>query len=137
MQSNLIEKGSAYKMLLDGSVQAGSTHIPQLFLHKTLKECLEACLFQNEDSVKFALDNINPKASLQNALTQTCDSSSSCKEKPVYAAIGSERGWTDKERKMLEDYGFIRCGMGSRIMRTETAATVAGSIILNKLGYLD
>lgn len=137
MQSNLIEKGSAYKMLLDGSVQAGSTHIPQLFLHKTLKECLEACECQNEDSVKFALDNINPKASLQNALTQTCDSSSSCKEKPVYAAIGSERGWTDKERKMLEDYGFIRCGMGSRIMRTETAATVAGSIILNKLGYLD
>ncbi len=135
MQSNLVERGSAYKMLLDGSVQAGSTHIPQLFLHKSLKECLDAC--QIKDSVKLALDNVNPKASLQKALDQTCESSSSCKENPLYAAIGSERGWTDKERKMLEEYGFIRCGMGSRIMRTETAATVAGSIILNKLGYLD
>ena len=30
----------------------------------------------------------------------------------------------------------ILCGMGNRIMRTETAATVAGSIILNHIGAL-
>jgi len=55
---------------------------------------------------------------------------------PVIAAIGSERGWTDKERKLLEDAGFKRYGMGPRIMRTETAATVAGAIILNSMGVL-
>ena len=54
----------------------------------------------------------------------------------VIAAIGSERGWTNKERAMLEEAGFIRCGMGERIMRTETAATVAGAIILNAMGKL-
>ncbi|MCR5189168.1 MAG: 16S rRNA (uracil(1498)-N(3))-methyltransferase [Treponema sp.] len=135
MQSNLVERGSAYKMLLDGSVQAGSTHIPQLFLHKTLKECLDAC--QEQAAIKLALDNVNPKASLQKALDQACTNEAFDKENPLYAAIGSERGWTDKERKMLEEYGFITCGMGPRIMRTETAATVAGSIILNKLGYLN
>ena len=52
------------------------------------------------------------------------------------AAIGSERGWTDKERNLLEKYGYVRCGMGERIMRTETAATVSASIILNKMGFL-
>ena len=51
----------------------------------------------------------------------------------VVAAIGSERGWTDRERSLLESKGFIRCGMGERIMRTETAATVAGAIILSEL----
>ena len=54
----------------------------------------------------------------------------------VIAAIGSERGWTDRERKVLESKGFIRCGMGERIMRTETAATVAGAIILSGLGII-
>lgn len=123
MQSTLVEKGSAYKMLLDGTVQAGSTHVPELFLHKTLAECLEAVKC---DDVKLALDNINPVCSLTEAMRKTESSA----DGNVVAAIGSERGWTDRERKLLEDRGFIRCGMGERILRTETAATVAGSIIL-------
>lgn len=126
MQSNLVEKGAAYKMLLDGTVQAGSTHIPELFLHKTLSECLDSV----SGECLLALDNINPACSL-NAATQNIR-----KETVVVAAIGSERGWTDKERTVLEKAGFTRCGMGTRIMRTETAATVAGSIILNNSGYL-
>ena len=34
---------------------------------------------------------------------------------------------------LLEGVDFVRCGMGERIMRTETAATVAGAIILSQL----
>lgn len=123
MQSTLVEKGSAYKMLLDGTVQAGSTHVPELFLHKTLTECLEAL---PKDELRIALDNINPACALTDAVKKT----------PTIAAIGSERGWTDKERALLENSGFIRCGMGERIMRTETAATVAGAIILAQMGEL-
>ena len=37
MQSTLVERGAAYKMLLDGTVQAASTHVPALFLHQDLK----------------------------------------------------------------------------------------------------
>jgi len=127
MQSTLVEKGNAYKMLLDGTVQAGSTHVPELFLHKTLKECLEAV----SGDVLFALDNVNPKSSLSQALIDSKVS----KETTVVAAIGSERGWTQKERDLLEESGYIRLGMGNRIMRTETAATVAGAVILNQMGW--
>lgn len=130
MQSNLVERGSAYKMLLDGTVQAGSTHVPQLFLHKTLQECLSSVC----GDVLLALDNIRPACSLNEASKNIADNNAGVKN--VVAAIGSERGWTDKERSILENAGYIRCGMGERIMRTETAATVAGSIILNNLGYL-
>lgn len=145
MQSTLVEKGSAYKMLLDGTVQAGSTHVPELFLHKTLKECL-AYLEDNANKdhshhiLRLALDNVNPKCSLQQAMKDLpcMECKTPCDEgKMVFAAIGSERGWTDKERALLEENGYIRSGMGQRIMRTETAATVAGSIILNTLGYLN
>ena len=145
MKSNLVEKGSAYKMLLDGTVQAGSTHVPELFLHQSLKECLDYCQEHSSKEhshhvLRLALDNVNPKCALNEAMEDIpcmqCENP--CADgKSVYAAIGSERGWTNKEREMLEEYGYIRCGMGHRIMRTETAATVAGAVILNRLGYLD
>ena len=126
MQSTLVERGAAYKMLLDGTVQAGSTHVPELFLFKTLDECLSEI---KDEGARFALDNVNPAMRLADALAD---------KKPgrVIAAIGSERGWTDRERGVLEAAGYIRCGMGERIMRTETAATVAGAIILSELGVI-
>ena len=140
MKSNLVEKGSAYKMLLDGTVQAGSTNVPELFLHQNLTECLEtlqkSSLEKQSSScqiIKIALDNVNPACSLNTALEKN---ENVLKSSECVAAIGSERGWTDKERNLLEKYGYVRCGMGERIMRTETAATVSASIILNKMGFL-
>ena len=138
MQSTLVEKGNAYKMLLDGTVQAGSTNVPKLFLHKTLKECLAEITKDNKESALIALDNVNPSFSLKKSLADfgcSFEYGSAC-TKEVVAAIGSERGWTDKERTLLEENGFVRCGMGERIMRTETAATVSASIILAELGKI-
>ena len=136
MQSTLVEKGSAYKMLLDGTVQAGSTHVPELFLHKTLSECVAKVLEEGSSAADAgkpllaALDNKRPKLSLGKFME-------AAESHPfVVAAIGSERGWTDKEREFLEEKGFALCGMGERILRTETAATVAGSIILAQLGII-
>ena len=138
MKSTLVEKGEAYKMLLDGTVQAGGTYVPKIFLHNSLNECINYCI-QNtkEESIKIALDNINARASLKEQLRQDLENVKIKKNVRALAAIGSERGWTDKERRFLEESGFVRCSMGNRIMRTETAATVAGAIILNELDYLD
>ncbi len=133
MQSDLAQPEKVRELLLEGTVQAGSTHVPEVFIHKTLAECLEALrslslLKGSKDQnpiTRICLDNINPACSLSDVTGQD-----------VIAAIGSERGWTDRERKLFEDAGFIRCGMGDRIMRTETAVTVAGAIILNTMGVL-
>jgi RsmE family RNA methyltransferase len=54
----------------------------------------------------------------------------------TYAAIGSERGWTDNERSLFKEAGFAWCSMGIRVLRTETAATVAMSLILQSMGLL-
>ncbi|MFC2602278.1 MAG: RsmE family RNA methyltransferase [Treponema sp.] len=134
MNSTLVERGAAYKMLLDGTVQAGSTHIPSLFMHKTLAETLDCIngiadtrfndrIKAGDKELRIALDNVNPKIDIKTALQE----SKGCHN--VCAAIGSERGWTDRERTQLEEAGFIRAGMGERIMRTETAATAAAAII--------
>lgn len=130
LKSSLSQKENIYKLLLDGTVQAGGTKIPKVFIHNSLRECLNFAKF--EDDFLISLDNINPKMSLNEKMNEFLKSS----KKNVVAAIGSERGWTNNERKFFEERGFILCGMGNRIMRTETAVTVAGAIILNSMGAL-
>ena len=146
MQSDLAQPEKARELLLEGTVQAGSTHIPRVFIHKSVRDCLESMNCQgslrlSKGPLLICLDNVNPKCSLSEALSKIhVDSELHGAPKPVegqvIAAIGSERGWTAGERKLFEDAGFIRCGMGERIMRTETAVTVAGAIILNSMGVL-
>lgn len=65
-----------------------------------------------------------------------CDGSRNAVLPHVYASIGSERGWTDNERDQFKRAGFASCSMGSRVLRTETAATVAATIILQSMEVL-
>jgi RsmE family RNA methyltransferase len=152
LDSNVVNDGSAYQMLLDGTAQAASTHVPKLEVAKSLDELIkgrtslkkseqssdESCgksllsqadLLEWENSSKIALDNRRSSCSLHDFLSREGARS-------IVAAIGSERGWTDRERDLLEKAGFTLCSMGSRVLRTETAATVAGSIILDSMGFL-
>jgi len=55
---------------------------------------------------------------------------------PLTLAIGSERGWTERELDLLDSAGFVRAGLGSRILKTETAAIAASALALSRLGLL-
>jgi RsmE family RNA methyltransferase len=147
LESDLAKTDSGYQMLLEGTEQAASTHIPALIKTATLLECLdeiEKHYTQNTKSTGtsspalLALDNVNASGSLTHFL----------QEKPLFdeatktpvltvAAIGSERGWTKNERQLLELHGFTRLSMGNRVLRTETAATVAASLILSSMQALN
>lgn len=43
----------------------------------------------------------------------------------VSIVVGSEGGFSRSEAKLAADKGFLMCGLGKRILRTETAATFA------------
>lgn len=47
----------------------------------------------------------------------------------VMLLIGPEGGWTEREREWADRYGAERVGLGRRILRTETAALVAATIL--------
>lgn len=172
MDSNIVEKGSAYAALLDGTAQAKSTHVPNLQVFPSVKMCLQS-LFGNSpyvknlgessgkntkaskdtNTIKVMLDNVKPKTSLfcymndvlKNTSFKTDELDSEICEVydditnttiHVFASIGSERGWTDNERSLFEQYNFIPCSMGQRVLRTETATTVATTLILQSLEVL-
>ncbi|WP_294430475.1 RsmE family RNA methyltransferase [uncultured Treponema sp.] len=133
LDSNVVSDGTAYQMLLDGTAQAASTHVPVLEVARSLDELFERkteSVSEWEMASKIALDNRRFSCSLHEFLAHEAAHS-------VVAAIGSERGWTERERDLLENAGFSLCSMGKRILRTETAATVASSIILDSMGFLN
>ncbi len=141
LNSELAKPSECRKMLLEGVEQAGGTCIPKVFFHHSLKECLDVVKAEYQDAGCancLCLDNINPSMSLGAYLEKSLLAPGSAKNLvPVVAAIGAERGWTDKERAMFRERGFSLISMGSRILRTETACTVAASLILSRMGVLD
>jgi 16S rRNA (uracil1498-N3)-methyltransferase len=50
--------------------------------------------------------------------------------------IGPEGGFTEQEVAAAESYGAVAFNLGKRILRTETAAVVAASLILYELGEM-
>ncbi len=130
MHSKVVERGTAYNALRDGSIQAKSTHITELVVHNSVQECLHS-IDLNSNNVRICLDNIQPQISLFEHLQEK-----NATEKTIYAAIGSERGWSEKERILFKDSNFTLCSMGQRVLRTETATTVALSIMLQSMGEM-
>ncbi len=135
LNSNLATGDAGYQMLLEGTEQAAGTHVPGLFMHENLKSCIEAVegrvrdVFKWDGCERLCLDNVKPACGLPEFLGRNAP-------EHAVAAIGSERGWTQNERSLLESAGFTRLGMGCRVLRTETAATVAASLILGQFGFL-
>ena len=54
-------------------------------------------------------------------------------EKSIAIFIGPEGGIEEKEVKFLNEFGFKNVSLGNRILRTETAAVYALSVISNQL----
>jgi 16S rRNA (uracil1498-N3)-methyltransferase len=58
------------------------------------------------------------------------------KSSPVVALIGPEGGWSDDELDLLNEFGCKSVTLGPRVLRTETAAVVAITLIQHALGDL-
>jgi RsmE family RNA methyltransferase len=138
--TKLFDSGGAKAALIEGAIQARDTGIPELMQFINLDTWLDEHLWDNKNntasgsffqrqknSLLIAADNVRPEGMLSrlNHITQ-----------PVVVAIGSERGWSDRERDMLEHAGFLRLSMGERALKTETACIAAAVLIMEKIGAL-
>lgn len=151
LSSTIIKEGAAYEALIDGCSQAKSTHIPSLQVYENIETCFHYLANQNEhyknrSSIKTVLDPKEGKSSLQSLFAQNFGAIDSLLDyyymgqntnaPHVFLAIGSERGWTDKELSAFFQESFAPCTLGERILRTETATTTAVSIILSQLAII-
>jgi len=140
--TKLLDDGGARAALIEGAAQSRDTTIPALGVFPNLADWLKEHPWRKnqEDGssassaplsrgvpLLVAADNVRPEGALSR-LTPTM--------RPVVLAIGSERGWTDHERDLLEDAGFLRLSLGSRALRTETACVAAAVLAIEKIGEL-
>jgi len=137
--TKLFSDGGAEAALIEGAIQARDTTIPALSVYNSLEDWLAERPWERPvpgksggtGSHRFpylvALDNVRPEGAL--ALL-------SAYGRFIVLAVGSERGWSDRERDELKKAGFLRLSMGSRAMRTETACVAAAVLALEKNGAL-
>lgn len=124
-QSTLWRTDEWRRHLLQGAEQAFGTRIPEVAHFAKLSEAL------GDDSAAptpLALDNYEATSSLARAcLTDT----------PTQLILGSERGFSSRERDQLRERNIPLCHLGERVLRTETAALAGVSLLLSRLGCWD
>jgi RsmE family RNA methyltransferase len=139
--TKLLNDGGARAALIEGAAQSRDTTIPALSVFPCLADWLQARpwgITTEESSAAsskrssaapllVAADNVRPEGAMSR-ITPTM--------RPVVLAIGSERGWSDRERDLLEEAGFLRLSLGSRALRTETACIAAAVLAIEKIGEL-
>lgn len=112
------------KYLIDGAMQSGQTGIPPLRLENNLENVLA---HDKNWETKIVLDTVleaQPLSQISNVHV------------PVVLAIGPERGWSDRERSLFLQHGFLPKSLGTRILRTETACSAALAVLLGTMGVL-
>ena len=127
--TKLLNDGGARAALIEGAVQSRDVTLPALRAFASLDRWLGECPWGNGEALLIAADNMRPVGSL----SQMAKGSG---KGGAVLAIGPERGWSDRERDLLESAGFLRLSMGSRALRTETACVAAVVLTLEKIGAL-
>ena len=112
--------------LIEGLQQARDTRLPEVTLVKNLKPFLENELFPNIG--KKLLADPSGTQSIFRTLDPEDIGTQSCAEQGpderILLGIGPEGGWTPYEVELFKIHGFKVFGMGSRILRTDTACIV-------------
>jgi RsmE family RNA methyltransferase len=131
--TKLLSDGGARTALIEGAVQARDTRLPVLRLYPDIAAWLTERPWEKGPGritlgpLLIAADNVRPEGAFANLTPMT---------RPVVLAIGSERGWTNHERDLLEQAGFTRLSLGSRALRTEMACIAASILAMEKIGEL-
>jgi len=123
-QSSLWTTAEWRELLLTGAAQAFCTRLPSVRHGHSLEDAVAAI---PAGCTRLALDNYEAAAGL--ASVALPDSPG------VILALGAERGWSDAERALLRQGEFQFVHLGPRVLRMETAAIAAVSLVKAKRGW--
>ena len=122
--ATLLKPENYRPLLIDGLMQAGTSILPTLETRRNFRKF-----------VKDELDTLFPFSTRIIAHpyggTQTLKHSNT---QTLLLAVGPEGGWTDEEVALLEEHGFARYSLGSRILRTDTATIALLAQLMKEFG---
>jgi RsmE family RNA methyltransferase len=126
LSSNLYKTGEYKEYLLDGAMQACHAGMSEVLFANTADGAIKMVREHCHGSDLIVLDNVVGSVPLS---TATIGES-------AVLAIGPERGWSDRERKLFSDAGYRPMLLGYRVLRTETACSAGVAVLLSRMGLL-
>jgi 16S rRNA (uracil1498-N3)-methyltransferase len=112
------------RIALEASQQSRRAHLPRIEAPVRFAKAL-----QNDANVRLLLDE-SGAAPILGALPPTRSP-----DDRVAFLLGPEGGWTDEEREQAIAAGWLPCGLGPTILRTETAGIAALAVIQAAWSY--
>lgn len=119
LKASLYSPDEVEEQLIKGAEQACSSLIPEFHLSESLQEALE--LSSNCD-IKIAPDIYESTKNL---------SEIRLKDKKAAVVFGGERGFSNDDRTLLRENGYILASLGKRVLRTDSAIIATLAIIAN------
>lgn len=123
-RSSLWDDGEWRRRLIEGAEQAFVTRLPEFVRAESLPEAMEQLPV---GGMRLAPDVYESRAAFGDLVDP---------DRSLTIAIGPERGWNQPDRVCLSGHGFQLVSLGSRVMRVETAMTLAVGIALDRMGCL-
>ena len=124
--ATLLKPENYRPLLIDGLMQAGTSILPTLETRRNFRkfvtEELDALFPSPTRIVAHPYGVSRPSSPISRPSSPIPHPSSPIPHpSSLLLAIGPEGGWTDDEVALLEEHGFVRYSLGSRILRTDTA----------------
>ena len=128
--ATLLKPENYRPLLVDGLMQAGTSILPTLETRRNFRKFVNEELGALWPEAKrivahpYGADSTRIFANVANARESFAEIRSireDSRSEAVLLAVGPEGGWTDEEVALLEEHGFARYSLGSRILRTDTA----------------
>lgn len=121
--SQLWSSGEYLEIVSAAVSQAFETKLPEVRFDRTLTDVVTGGKEHSQPGTfKCCLDNYEASTSLASTISD--DAAASC------LLIGPERGWSDTERQLIREQGFLMTSIGQRVLRVETASIAAVSTLL-------
>lgn len=127
-ETRLWDEDRFRSVLVEGAAQARSTRLPEVLRFSGMRTALETLFAKPHPQInKLLLDaghDLPPIDALEFHYKETC------------LAVGSERGWSARERHLFAEAGFTSARAGMRTLRTETACIVGCTLALSRMRLL-
>jgi 16S rRNA (uracil1498-N3)-methyltransferase len=148
LESTLWKNNQIRRYLLEGAAQAGSTLLTTVERYRTVSDVM-GMLSGNQlppaaipDGTTgrirelWYLDPEQPAPVSEDPVTGPGRSGVPRRSGPsleIVVAIGPERGWSDAERAGFQENRFTQVSLGDRILRTETAVSIAAVMMTRRI----
>lgn len=124
---NLLKTNKIEGNIIEAVEQSERLDLPNVHRIENLKDILEK--LKNEDSIIFFCEERTGENSIKEVLKNI-----KVDTKRVYALVGAEGGFSDKEKKLIKSYqNVVSVSLGGTILRAETATITILSILKNML----